>query len=148
MAEKNNRQGGPADPGSNGAAELVRVAWATAKPTRLGYVAVVNKSNAAKVVGERGALQRAPQVPVTHLGYFKPPIDAFLTERKVKDRRFSKQWEYINTAVVCNQMGLLALSLICTTAGDTKQFFRLLSLAKDLLHGKSGGVIDAGPVIP
>lgn len=128
MADKND-QGGPSGP--KDASELVRVAWATGKPTRQDYAAVVNDMNAAKLVGEGSVFERGPHVPATHLAYFKPPVDAFLTELKSKDRRSSKEWEYINAAGVWNEMGLSALSLLRTNPGDTEQFGRMLALAED-----------------
>lgn len=119
MVDNKNSQGGPADSGSNGAAELIRVAGATDKPTRLNFADVLNEINATKL-GEGSGFDRDPFVTVTYLGYFNPPIDVFMTELTAKDSRFSKEWEYINAAGVWNEIWLLAVSLIRTTAGDTE----------------------------
>lgn len=86
------------------------------------------------MVGEGGPFERGPHVPATHMRYFKPPVDAFLTELKGKDRRSAKEWKYVNASGVWSEMGLSALSLLRTSAGDAEQFGRLLVLAKDLFH--------------
>lgn len=117
--------------GDEDVADLVKVSWATAKPTRNDYAVVVNDINAAKLVGEGSAFERGPHVPVTHFGYFKPPIDAFITDLKAKDRRSAKEWEYINAAGVWTEVGLSSLSVLKNTSGDVEQFGRLLALAED-----------------
>lgn len=83
------------DPGST-----LRAAWATRKPARLDYAAVVNEIKAAKLVGEASIFVPGPHVPITHMAYLKPPVDAFNSKLKSKDRRSGKEWEYVNSAFV------------------------------------------------
>lgn len=87
----------------------VRTAWLTGKPVRRDFGAVITELNSAKLVGEGSVFERGPHVPVTHLNYFKPPDDAFLSELKLKDRRSAKEWEYVNAAGVWLDMGLSAM---------------------------------------
>ena len=61
------------------------------------------------MLGEGSAFERAPHVPVTHMGYFKPDADAFISELRSRDRRSAKEWEYVNAAVVWAELGLWAL---------------------------------------
>lgn len=59
-------------------------------PTRRDYGEVVTELNLSKFVGEGRVFDRGPHVPVAHMGYFKPPIDAFLAELKFKYRWSAK----------------------------------------------------------
>lgn len=68
----------------------MRGAWDTAKPTRPDFAAAVTELNAVQLVGEGSVLARGPQVPVTHMEYFKPLDDGFLNEVRSKDRRSAK----------------------------------------------------------
>jgi len=54
--------------------DATRAAWAIAKPERRNYGTVVTELNSSRLVGEGSVLERGPHVPVTHMGYFKPPI--------------------------------------------------------------------------
>lgn len=54
--------------------------------------------NALNLVGEGGVFERGPYVLVTHIGYFNPPIEAFLSNLKAKDRQSAMGCEYINAA--------------------------------------------------
>lgn len=63
----------------------LRAMWATAKPTWHDYDAVVNELNGAKLVGNGSVFERGPHVPIGHMAYFKPPMDAFAVDLKAKD---------------------------------------------------------------
>lgn len=69
----------------------VRLSWATGASTRHDYGEVFSDLNALTLVGEAALFERWPHVPVTHMGYFNPPADAFLSGPKAKDRRFSRE---------------------------------------------------------
>lgn len=114
---------------SDGATGL-RGRWAGAKPARHDYAAVVTELNASKLVGEGSVFERGPHVPITHLGYFKPPVDAFLSELKSKDRRSAKEWEYINGAGVWIETGLAAMTLAKEQEGTVEDLARRLALAE------------------
>lgn len=60
----------------------------------MGYSQVVEALNANKLFREVSIFERGPHVPVTHMAYLKPLMDAFLVELKSKDRRSAKKWEY------------------------------------------------------
>lgn len=77
---------------------LIRTAFATEKPKRRDYGEVVTELNASMLVGKGSVLERVSHVPVTHMGYFKLPMDAALAELKLKDRRSAKVWEYVKSA--------------------------------------------------
>lgn len=104
--------------------------WATAKPTRHDYTAVVSEMNAVKLVGEGSVFERGPHVPITHMEYFKPPMDAFAVELKTKDLRSVKEWEYVKSAGVWLETGLAALSLCEEGEEDAKVLTRRLALAE------------------
>lgn len=53
--------------------------------------------------------ERGPYAPVTHMEYFKPPTDGFLSDLKSKDRQSAKEWERINAAGVWTELGIAAL---------------------------------------
>lgn len=53
---ENNDQAGPSNAGPREATELVRVAWASSKPTRQNYAVVVGDMNSAKLVGGGGRM--------------------------------------------------------------------------------------------
>lgn len=55
----------------------LRAAWVTAKPKRRDYGTVVAELNSLKSVGEGRGFERGLHVPVTYLGYFKPPRTHF-----------------------------------------------------------------------
>lgn len=51
--------------------------------------------NAAKIVGEASVFERGPHVPITHMGYFKPNLDAFAVQirQRTEDRtRSGSMW--------------------------------------------------------
>lgn len=75
---------------------IARAVWATVKPERRDFGAVVTELNSARLVGEGGIFERGPHVLVTHMGYVKPPLDAPFMELCSKDRRSAKEWEYLN----------------------------------------------------
>lgn len=128
--------GGATGTGAGGAAgaaagsRSVRSAWATGTPRRSDYGDVVSELNTLKLVGEGSVFERGPHVPVTHLGYFKPPTDAFLSDLKAKDRRSAKEWEYINSAGVWTELGLAALEVAKDQEGSIEDLGRRLSLAQ------------------
>lgn len=115
---------------STDASKEVRTSWATAKPERGDYATVFNELNAMKLVGEASVFERGPHVPITHMGYFKPPMDAFLTELKSKDRRSAKEWEYVNAAGVWLEAGLASLSLAKENEGELQELGRRLVLSE------------------
>lgn len=106
-------------------------AWKTLPPTRPDYAAVVTLMNANKLVGEASVFERGPHVPVTHMGYFRPPTDAFQVELKSKDRRSAKEWEYVNSAGVWVETGLAALEVAREQGGGPEEFGRRLALAEE-----------------
>lgn len=68
------------------------MAWATGAPTRRDYEVVVSELSALRLVGEEAQFDGGPHVPVTHMVYFKPSADAFLSQLKAKDRRSATEW--------------------------------------------------------
>ena len=118
----------PPTPAAPGAA--LRIAWATLKPERRDYGEVVTGLNSLKLVGEGSVFERGPHVPVTHLGYFKPPADAFLADLRSKDRRSAKEWEYLNAIGVCTELGLAALEVAKGQEGTIEDIGRRLALAE------------------
>lgn len=48
--------------------------------------------NALKLVEEGSVFKRGAHVPITHIGYFKPPADVFLSELRNKDRDPPRNW--------------------------------------------------------
>lgn len=90
----------------------------------------MSELNASKLVGEGSVFERGPFVPITHLGYFKPPVDAFLNELKSKDRRSAKEWEYINAAGVLLETGLASMTLAKEQKGSEEDLVRRLALAE------------------
>lgn len=123
-------QGNPSDDGCKG----LRALWAASKPTRHDYAAVVNEINSLKLVGEASVFDRGPHVPITHLSFFKAPVDAFATDLKSKDRRSAKEWDYINGAGVWLESGIAALRLARDGTGDAAECARHLALADDFLQ--------------
>lgn len=107
----------------------VRAAWAASKPNRHNYAAVVSELNASKLVGEGRVFERGAHVPVTQMGYFKPPGDAFLTEMRSKDRRSAKECEYVNGVGVWIETGLAAMELAKERDGSVDDLARRLALA-------------------
>lgn len=127
MSDKGDDDSGAAQ---GGAAREVRTAWAVGKPGRHDFAAVVTELNASKLVGEGSVFERGAHVPVTHMGYFKAPTDAFLTELRSKDRRSAKEWEYVNAAGVWTELGLMSLEVARTTDGSKEEMGRQLKLAE------------------
>ncbi|PXF40470.1 hypothetical protein BWQ96_09819 [Gracilariopsis chorda] len=121
------------DSANSSAPAALRGMWATAKPTGHDFAAVVNELNAAKLVGEGSVFQRGPYVPITHMAFFKPPMDAFTVELKTKDRRSVKEWEYINGAGVWLETGLAALMLCKEGTDDLDTITRRLALVETSL---------------
>ena len=72
---------------------------------------MVSELNSSKLVGEGSVFERGAHVPVTHMGFFKPPKDAFLADPKSKDRWSAKEWEYINAAGVRLELGMASLDV-------------------------------------
>ena len=108
----------------------VRAAWESAVPSRRDYGDVVAELSSLKLVGEGSVFERGPHVPVTHMGYFKPPADAFVSELKSKDRRSAKEWEYVNACSVWTELGLAALGVAKDQAEDVPSMARKLALAE------------------
>lgn len=109
----------------------LRAMWATSEPTPHDFAAVVNEINAAKLVGEGSVFERGPYFPITHMAYFKLPMDAFAVELKTKDPRSVKESEYVNAAGVWLDTGLAALTLAkeLDDSSDTDVRARCLILA-------------------
>lgn len=107
MSDGNNDDGGarpgPAARGGDAAARL-RAAWSTLKPGRRDLGKVLTEFNASKMVVEGSVFERGLYVPFTHMKYFKPPADAFLSDFRARDRRSAKEWEYVNAAGVWAEM--------------------------------------------
>lgn len=59
-------------------------------PIRRYYGMIVTLINASKLVFEGEIFGRVPHVPVTHIGYFNPPVDSLLTHLTVNDLRSVK----------------------------------------------------------
>lgn len=70
---------------------------------------MVTEFNSSKLVCEGNVFERGPHVPVTQMGYFKPPMETFLAEQKSKDRRLAKEWDYVNSAGIWLELGISAL---------------------------------------
>lgn len=83
--------------------------WAVAKPKRDDFAAVVTDINAARLVGESRVFYRGPHVPITHMEYFKPTMNALLTNLKSKDLRSAMERKYLNGAGVWVETELSAL---------------------------------------
>lgn len=122
----------PPAPASSGG--VTTAAWRTAKPVRQDYADVVVEMNSSRLVGEGGLFDRGPHVPITHMGYFKPPTDAFLTELRSRDRRSAKEWEYINAVGVWIETGLTALDIAKNQETETEPLTRKLVLAEKALR--------------
>lgn len=90
--------GGGAGRGNESSADLLRTSWASLKPDSREFGQVIAASNSSKMVGEGSLFEQWAHVPVTHVGHFKPPPDALLSELRSKDRRSAKEWDYVNEA--------------------------------------------------
>lgn len=53
---------------------------------------VVSENNAIQLVSVARAFDKSYYVPITHVSFFKAPIDAFATELKFKDLLSAKEW--------------------------------------------------------
>lgn len=74
-------------------------------------------------------------MPFTHIGYYKPPLDAFVVELSSKDRRSGKELEYLNAIGVWTELVLTTMEVArkhCGTLGDLK---RNLAIAEDAFKG-------------
>lgn len=60
----------------------LRALLETAKATRQDFATVVSELNYIKLVGEESVFKRGPYVSITHLAFFKAPVDAFETDLK------------------------------------------------------------------
>lgn len=110
---------------------MARAAWAIAKPEGRDYATAVTELNSARLVGEGGIFDRGPHVPITHMGYFKPPQDAFLNELRSRDRRSGKELDHLNAAGVRTELGLAALDVAKTYGGTIEEMTRRIMLAED-----------------
>ena len=108
----------------------VRAGWESAVPARRDYGHVVAELSSLKLVGEGSVFERGPHAPVTHMGYFKPAADAFVSELRSRDRRSAKEWEYINAAGVWTKMGLSALIVPKDQSEEDPSMARKLALAE------------------
>ena len=99
-------------------------------PSRRDYGDVVAELSSLKLVGEGSIFERGPHVPVTHMGYFKPPADAFVSELRSRDRRSAREWEYVNACGVWTELGLAALGVAKDQAEDVPSMARKLALAE------------------
>ena len=102
-------------------------------PLRRDYGDLVSELSSLKMVGEGSVFEREPHVPVTHMGYFKPPAEAFLSELKSRDRRSAKEWEYINAAGVWTELGVAALGVARDQTEDVPSLARKLALAENAM---------------
>ena len=118
---------------NNNPAAILRAAWAAAAPAKKDYGLVVSAFNSSKLVGEGSTFERGAHVPVTHMGYFKPPKGAFLAAPKSKDRRSAKEWEYINAAGVWLELGMASRDVAATESGTEQDMGRQLKLAQKSL---------------
>lgn len=114
------------------AAEAMVAAWKAGKPTRRDYADVASELTSLKLVGEGSIFERGPHVPITHMGYFKPPPDAFLSDLKSKDRRSAKEWEYVNAIGVWTEICRSAMEAAKTTE-DPAELGRKLALAEEAI---------------
>ena len=94
---------------------------------------MVNELNTLAMVGEGSIFIREPHVPVTHPAFSKPPVDAFVTILKTKDRRSVREWDYVNSAGVWADMALAPLSLARTADRTDDQFVKPPALAERAL---------------
>lgn len=109
--------------------DKLRAAWASVTPLRTDYAAIVAEIHAAQVMGDASCFTRGPHVSITHMGYFKPPNDAFVNELRGKDRRSAKEWEYINGEGVWIEVALFALDMV-RNVDDPEQSCRQLGIAE------------------
>ena len=118
-----------------GVAEMatVRAAWTVRQPGRAQYAEVVQELNTLIMFGEGRIFDRGPYVPVKHMAYFKPPVDAFFTKLQQKDRRSAKERDYVNSAGVWADIAYRALSLAKAGKETQEQFFMRLTLAEKSL---------------
>ena len=112
----------------------IRALWASAKPTRHDFAAVVNELNSIKLVGEGSVFERGNYVPITHMDFFKAALDAFATDLKSKDRRSAKEWDYVNGAGKWLESGLAALRLAREGTGTEAEMAHQLALAEQFLQ--------------
>lgn len=64
---------------------------------------------------------------MTHMAFFKPRVDAFVTSLKTKDRRSVKEWEYVIFASMWADMALVLFSLPLTSDGTDDQLVKRLA---------------------
>lgn len=135
-----SRAGADAIPGAGGArasgavppgtVAQLRAAWERLAPTRKDYGKVVTELNALKLVGEGSVFERGSHVPITHMGYFKPPADAFLADLRLKDRRSAKEWEYVNAAGAWTDVAMVAMEVARMESSTMEDVARRLILAE------------------
>ena len=133
MAEQHGGSSNPAegkDSSTTDRLDMVRAAWAAVTPKRSDYASVVAEIQAAKALGDSGCFERGPHVPITHMGYFRPPNDAFLIELRSKDQRSAKEWEYINAAGVWLEVAMFSMEMVRTGNDDTQSFATKLRMAE------------------
>ena len=99
-------------------------------PARRDYGDVVAELSSLNLVGEGSVFERGPHVPVTHMGYFKPAADPFVSELRSRNRCSAKEWEYINAVGVWTEMGLSALIFAKDQSEDVPSMARKLALAE------------------
>lgn len=73
---------------------------------------------------------RGERVPISHFGYFKPPATAFAAELRKRNKRYAKEWEYINAAGVWVEVALVSLRYAMEKAPDYEQVTRMLGVAE------------------
>lgn len=69
-------------------------------------------------------------MPISHMGYFKPPADAFLADLRLKDRRSAKEWEYVNAAGAWADVAMVSLEVARAESGTVEDVARRLVLAE------------------
>lgn len=90
-----NEEGGPSAsptpaPQQDGY-EKLRAAWDLIALECTDYSTIVSEIHPAKVMDDASCFTRGPHLSITHMGYFKPPNDAFITELRDKDHRSVKE---------------------------------------------------------
>lgn len=78
----------------------VCAAWVVGNHVRHDLRAFVTKLKGSKLVGNGIVFHRDAYVPITHMGHFKEPSDAFITDLRSNYARSLKEWDYINASGV------------------------------------------------
>lgn len=63
-------------------------AWLSIALESKDYAAVLSEIQTASLMGDARFFSRGPHLPITNMGYFKPPNDELVTETLCKGPRF------------------------------------------------------------